>query len=260
MKAVLGVCLAALLSFPAVASDWLSARTIVGRAFENAGGDTWVRPETLVMKGSATFFDGPKQLVNERHEMWRVYSASKTDTHRADGKVRIRSMRGDAVVFDVAFDGVHTTSNGVRTEEPADSRRWAANFGFGAIRHALDDGYALKRLPDDSVDGREAYFIELTDPSGRATQFAIASDNYDVLLVGFETPRGWHTRIYSDFFRKPGVDWQQPGRVRLFYNGVKQNEVRWTQFDINTAIDDSVFTPVVENTREEAVTKDATSP
>lgn len=232
-------------SATALASDWLTAREIVEHAHARAGGDTWVRPASLVMTGHATFFDGAKQVANDRHEMWRVYPSTKTNTHQADGKVRIRSMRGDAVVFDVAFDGTHTTSNGQRTEEPADSQRWAANFGFGAIRHALDDGYALKRLPDDAVDGRSAHFVALTDPSGRATQFAIAIDNYDILRVGFETPRGWHTRIYSDFFSKPGVSWQQPGRVRLFYNGVKQNEVRWTAFEINAVIDDAVFRPSV---------------
>ncbi len=254
MRVFLGIGLLVILSLPTGASDWLAARTIVERAFENAGGDIWVRPETLVMRGSATFYDGPKRVINDRHEMWRVYSATKENTHRADGKVRIRSTRGDEVVFDVAFDGTHTTSNGQRTAEPADSRRWAANFGFGAIRHALDDGYALKRLPDDSIDGRPAHFIELTDPSGRATQFAIASDNYDVLQVGFTTPRGWHTRIYSDFFRKPGLSWQQPGRVRLFYNGVKQNEVRWNDFDVNVAIDDAVFEPAVSSGSKAAAT------
>lgn len=234
-----------LVSTQAFGWDGLTAQEIVQRAHANAGGESWVRPSTLVMTGHATFFAGAKQVNNDRHEMWRVYPGSKANTHQADGKVRIRSMRGETVVFDVAFDGTHTTANGQRTAEPADSNRWAANFGFGAIRHGLDEGYTLKRLPDDAVDGRPAHFVELTDPSGRKTQFAIATDNYDVLQVGFETPRGWHNRIYSDFFRKPGVSWQQPGRVRLFYNGVKQNEVRWTDFDVNVAIDDDVFRPGV---------------
>lgn len=38
-----------------------------------------------------------------------------------------------------------------------------------------------------------------------------------------------------------GTAWSQPGRVRLYYNGVKQNEVRWTDFAVNEPIDAAVF-------------------
>ncbi len=42
---------------------------------------------------------------------------------------------------------------------------WGANFGYGAIRNALDDGWNQKRLPDRLIDDAPAYLIELKDPS-----------------------------------------------------------------------------------------------
>jgi hypothetical protein len=54
-----------------------------------------------------------------------------------------------------------------------------------------------------------------------------------VLYAGFDTPRGWHERRYSDYYRKKGGPWAQPRRVRLYYDGVKQNEIIWTDFEVN---------------------------
>jgi hypothetical protein len=66
--------------------------------------------------------------------------------------------------------------------------------------------------------------------------------DYAVLSVGFATPRGWHERIYSNFYQKPGLSWVQPGRIRLYYNGVKQNEIVWRDFKLNEAMPDGLFT------------------
>ena len=120
-------------------------------------------------------------------------------------------------------------------------QQWSENFGFGVIRYALDDGFSLARMPDDVVDGRSAYVVRITDPQGRQTLFSIAHDDYAILRVGFATPRGWHERTYSDFFRRPGADWVQPGRIRLTYNGVKQNEIFWREFTLNSDLPDSLF-------------------
>jgi hypothetical protein len=35
--------------------------------------------------------------------------------------------------------------------------------------------------------------------------------------------------------------WLQAGKVTLFYNGVKQNEVHWKQAEINVQVDQSLF-------------------
>jgi hypothetical protein len=220
----------------------LSARSIMERATQAAGGETWRRPRTLLLEGYATFYapDG-SALVNQRHVMWRVYPEFKPDAHRADGKVRIESWRDGAIQFFTAFDGTRTYGlNGPLPPSDAD-RQWAENFGFGVARFALDPGYMLARQPDDLVDGHPVYRIEVTDPAGSKTVFGIGVGDYAIRSVGFVTPRGYHERIYSDFYRIPGIDWTQPGRIRLYYNGVKQNELVWQRFTLNAPMDDRLF-------------------
>ncbi len=227
----------------AAAAEALSAKEIVERAHGAAGGELWVRPESLYLVGNATFFSGTESEHYDRHEMWRVYAGEKTAAHEASGKVRIRSAHGDNAQSDIAFDGERTYINGEVSDEPGDSRRWASNFGFGVIRHALEPGYALERLPDDSVDGAPSYMVRVIDPAGGRTVFGMEKNTFHILMVGFDTPRGWHHRVYSEFFTQPDSPWLQPGLVRLFYNGIKQNEVRWTSFAVNEAIADSLFSP-----------------
>jgi hypothetical protein len=220
----------------------LSARAIVERATVVAGGETWRRPTTLYLEGYGTFYatDGTP-LINESHKMWRVYPSFKPEAHNADGKVRIESVRGGEVVSYSAFDGSRTYDlNGILPPSAADTQ-WAENFGFGVIRFALDDGYSLTRQPDDLVDGQGVFRVSVTDASGAKTLFGISRTTYQIVSVGFTTPRGWHERIYSNFFTKRGVNWVQPGRVRLYYNGVKQNEIVWRDFKINDPMPDTLF-------------------
>jgi hypothetical protein len=220
----------------------LSARTIVERATAAAGGESWRRPTSLYLEGYGTFYDATgAPLINESHRMWRVYPAFKPDAHNADGKVRIESIRGGQVVSYSAFDGTRTYGlNGILPPSAADTQ-WAENFGFGVIRFALDEGYTLARQPDDLVDGTPVYRIEVADAKGNKTLFGIARGSYQILSVGFSTPRGWHERIYSDFFTNAGTSWVQPGRVRLYYNGIKQNEIVWRVFKLNMAMGDHLF-------------------
>ena len=223
------------------ANSSLSAEEIVKLAHEAAGGELWTRPQSLYLLGNSTFFEGNSLNHFDRHEMWRIYPTSKASAHKADGKVRIRSSQEGVIRLDLAFDGQRTYVNGQISIESSDSRRWASNFGFGVIRHALDPGYSLARLPDDQVDGKQSFTIKVTDPGGSDTIFGIAMASYEILMVGFDTPRGWHQRIYSDFFSKQGIHWKQPGLVRLYYQGVKQNEVRWTDFEVNEPIHPEIF-------------------
>jgi hypothetical protein len=151
-------------------------------------------------------------------------------------------FRDGKVVTFLAFDGSRTYGpDGVLPPSAAD-KQWAENFGFGVIRFALDQGFSLARQPDDLVDGQPVYRIEVTDPTGAKTLFGISRADYAVLSVGFATPRGWHERIYSNFYQKPGLSWVQPGRIRLYYNGVKQNEIVWRDFKLNEAMPDGLFT------------------
>ncbi len=227
---------------PSAAVLELLPEAIIARAHAAAGGDTWVRPRSLYMEGYGLFWrDGPQPVRHDPHLMWRVYPDVKRDAHQADGKVRIDSMRDGAMVFQVSFDGATTYNQDGPIPDAPDSDQWSSAFGFGVIRHALDDGFRLERLADDLVDGRAVHVVRVIAPEGRETLFAVAQDDAAILRVGFDTPRGWHERIYSNFFSNPGVDWVQPGRVRLFYNGVKSNEIIWTAFDVNAPISDEVF-------------------
>ncbi|MFM2410196.1 MAG: hypothetical protein RL481_1024, partial [Pseudomonadota bacterium] len=59
---------------------------------------------------------------------------------------------------------------------------------------------------------------------------------------GFATPRGWHVRTYSGFFRPKSMpSWLQARKVTLYFNGVKQNEIHWAEAEINRPIDPAIF-------------------
>lgn len=228
----------------------LSAKDIMMRAHAAAGGTTWTRPQSLAMDGYAVFYKNGMSAKHEHHRMWRVYYAAKTDAHSVDGKVRIESIQNGNPVINLSYDGQTTyTSQGPQSKSESD-KRWSSNFGFGVVRHALDEGYNLERLPDDLIDGKPAYMIRVIDAVGGETQFGIAQSDYKILKVGFETERGWHERIYSNFYSNPKESWVQPGRVRLYYNGTKFNEVIWTSYSLNQDLPDCLFVlPEAKNCR-----------
>lgn len=222
----------------------LTARQIIERATAAAGGEVWRRPQTLFLAGSAIFWpDGTEasRVVNERHEMWRVYPQESPLAHVANGKVRIDGWRGGKLLFQQSFDGVQSYTMAGPTGGAADSREWRENFGFGIIRYALDEGSKLERLPDDLVDGAPAYMVRVTSSGGDSTLFGIGMRNFYILKAGFSTPRGWHERLYADFVKDRRTGWLQPRRVRLLYNGVKQNEILWTRFEVGRPMPDALF-------------------
>ena len=228
------------------ASPERSAAEILSQAYDVAGGQSWLRPKSLFMSGYGVFYRDGRTATYDDYRMWRVFAGEKKDAHVADGKVRIEAKKDGAQIFLITFDGEKTYDANGPIEDQSANARWSSNFGFGAIRHALDDGWAQKRLPDVLIDGRPAYLVELTDPAGGMTRFAVDQETYHVLYVGFDTARGWHERRYSNFFTKPGIKWVQPGRVRLFYDGVKQNEIIWTDYEIDNDFDDAMFVVEVE--------------
>jgi hypothetical protein len=225
----------------------LDARAIMERSYQAMGGDQWAKARTLRLEGRAVFWgDGPEPRAEApRYVMWRVLDPDRRSAHAAEGKVRIEAdLPGGRPMIRVGFDGETTwNEKGVVPRAEADAF-WASNFGYGVVRHALKQGYRLERLPDDEVEGHAVFTIRVTDPAGAATLFGVDAREFMVRRVGFVTPRGYHERTYADFFRltRP-AGWLQPGRVTLFYNGIKANMIVWEKAVVDESIPDSLFAP-----------------
>lgn len=220
----------------------LDGREIIVQAHIAAGGDTFVRPGSLFLTGHNIFYaaDGGTKTWDE-YAMWRVFEDQKSDAHVASGKVRIEAWQGAKLAMLISYDGTATYNQNGRMEDQSANAMWSNNFGFGAIRNALDEGWTQARRADRTIDGKPAHMVQLTDPAGGATLFGFDQATFEILYVGFDTARGWHERRYSDYFSKPGIAWQQAGRVRLFYDGVLANEAVWTDFEIGNAYRAELF-------------------
>ena len=200
------------------------AGQIVRLAHAAAGGDSWKRPRTLHLTGNATLYgDGTAASRSDvqHYEMWRVFPAWSQAAHGANGKFRLDARNGDATLFQISYDGQDTWNDKGKVEQATASREWSENFGFGIIRFALDEGFSLTRMADDQVA-------------------------HSVRKVGFDTPRGWHERIYSELYmvqtaQAEGGRFQQPGRVRLYYDGALVSDIRWTGAVVDAPIADGVF-------------------
>lgn len=234
-----------LLAAPIASTAELTARQIVERAHAAAGGQAWLAAGTNVMRGQATLCrDGdPARCVHaDRYEMYRVYPTElERGAHAGSGKFRLDAHVGDRVLFMVAFDGERSyDQNGPVPAERASSDEMSA-FGFSAIRFALQPGFAVERLSDDQVEGRPCHFVRVTDPTGARTLFGIDQQTLAVRSAGWQTPKGFHQRLYSDFYAVGDGGFVQPGRVRHFYDGVKTVDIRWTSAEIGQPIPDAVF-------------------
>lgn len=222
-------------------SKELSAIEIMQNAHNTAGGASWQQPETLTLTGHANFYTNEDTLHNEVHNMWRVFESKKNDAHLASGKVKIESIRDGKHVILLSYDGHNTYDlNGKKEKSEAD-QMWSSNFGYGVIRHVFDEGYQLTIENEDIVNGVNTHTIKVTDPKQGTTFFDITQDDFKIVKVAFDTPRGWHHRLYSNFFKKEEYSWLQAGKVELFYNNKIANEVIWTDFDINKNLTDSMF-------------------
>lgn len=221
--------------------DSLTANDIMRAAHQYAGGEFWSNPKSLSLFGYGRFYANGKLRLHEKHNMYRVYEENKEAAHQANGKVRIESYHQGKPIILLTFDGQNTYDlNGKRDPSAAD-QQWASSFGFGVIRHVFDPGYRLERLANDWIDGEPTYTIKVIDPTGGETIFGIGQTEPKILMVGFDTPRGWHERKYANFFTKAEYNWQQAGLVRLYYNAVKTNEVVWEDFKVNEVLADSLF-------------------
>jgi hypothetical protein len=222
-------------------------RAILAKATEAHGGEDWAEVRTLVLKGRAVFWgkSGAEPTSSpDSYIMYREFDPDRQAAHGAEGKLRIIVSDKGKPLWTVGYDGATTWNDkGIVPKAEADAY-WANNFGFGIIRHALKPGFKAERLADGNVDGFATYTVRLTDPTGSESLFGIDRKSHAVRMVGFATPRGWHVRTYSGFFRpKSTSNWLQAGKVTLYYNGMKQNEIHWQSAEIDAPIDASLFAP-----------------
>lgn len=230
---------------PAIAADDPSARALLAQAAQVAGGETWLRPRSLIMRGTADFY-GPAKSAPVSHaddyRMWRAMNSDRATSHAADGMVRIRAANGPKTMFEVGFDGTTTwNERGVVPKAEADAY-WASAFGFGVIRQALHDGFSVERAPDRSVDGHALDMVRIIDPAGQQTLFGLDHANHYIRYMGFVSPKGWHERTYSDFVMLKNPRWLQARTVTLFYNGVRANSVYWKSVVVNQPLPADQFT------------------
>ncbi len=179
------------------------------------------------------------------YRMTRAFERGRKVAHGADGKVHIRAKAGERIIFEVGYDGETTwTERGVMPKAAADEY-WANNFGFGIIRSALDEGFALARAPSRDVLGHQTNMIRITDPQGAETLFGFDVESGFIRYMAFDSPRGWHERLYDDYVRLEN-GWVQARSVTLLYDGIKNNTVFWSETKVGEAVDPQVFAPPTE--------------
>ena len=217
---------------------------IVHWAAERAGGDAWLHARTNRMEGRAELCRAGAygQCVQaDRYVMYRVYPTSLESAHAGTGKFRLDATREGQVVFRMSYDGERSYDQDGPIPPERAARREASGFGFSAIRFADQPGFTLQRLADDSVDGHPCFVLRVTDPSGSSTIFGIDQESAYIRLAAWDTPKGWHQRLYSDYYWVPDPGFLQPGRVRLYYAGAKEVDIRWTSATLNEDIPDETF-------------------
>ncbi len=249
MLRIFGILVAgasAALASVAMAADDPAARALLAQAAQVAGGETWLRPRTLVMRGTADFYAPGKSAPvshSDDYRMWRAMNLDRITSHAADGMVRIRASSGPKTLFEVGCNGTTTwNDHGVVPKAEADVY-WASAFGFGVIRQALSEGFTVERAPDRGVDGHAVDMIRITDPGGQQTLFGLDHLSHYIRYMGFTTPKGWHERTYDDFVMLQHPRWLQARTVTLFYNGVRSNTVYWTSVVVNQPLPADQFAP-----------------
>lgn len=228
------------MAVPAQAVSELTARSIMERATEASGGSAWLDARTNLMTGDAMLYRGGKGMHADRYEMRRVYPAELPAAHTNTGQFRLDAYASEKRLFAISFDGEQMyDQNGPMAPEKA-AELAASSFGFSAVRFALDERFTLQRLADDQVEGHPSYFVQITDPSGGKTLVGVDIESGLIGYVGWQTPRGWHHRVYSSYYRLES-GFMQPGRVRLYYDGVKTTDINWTSATLNVDLPDEVF-------------------
>lgn len=224
----------------------LTGKQILQMAVKAAGGDTWQQPKTLLLKGDAVWTPHGKvdqsMLRFDDYAMYRVFPTESDNARQANGKVRFDAKAGSEPFMQLIFDSKVTHNFLSDAAKPYQKHfSWSNNFGFGILRFADREGFSVERLVDDQVEGAAAFVVQITDPKKMVTTFMIDRETKYIRSVAFNTDVGYHHRIYSDFKRAPNVDFVQPTRVRLYFDGIKWMDINWRQFAVNEPILDKVF-------------------
>ncbi len=242
--AIFAACSAAQTSTSANADP----KKILQSAVAAAGGETWQQPKTLMLKGDAVWTpygktDASHRIRFDDYAMYRVFPTENDAARQANGKVRFDAKDGGDSFMQLIFDGKETQNFLSDRAKPYQKHfAWSNNFGFGILRFADREGFVVERLADDQVEGALTYVVQITDPKKQVTTFFIDQQTHYIRSVAFNTDVGYHHRIYSDFKRAPIVDFVQPTRVRLYFDGIKWMDIFWRQFAVNEPIADTVFT------------------
>jgi|694.fasta_scaffold02350_2 hypothetical protein len=229
-----------------------SAKEILQWAVAASGGNLWQQPESLELHGTALFTpfgktDTSHQKQLDTYSMYRIFPGESKAAHQANGKIRFDAAAGEQVFMQLIFDGSKTQNKLSEAARPyREHFSWSNNFGFGIIRFADRDSFLVERLTDELNDGIPCYTVQITDPKKMITVFQIDKKNHLIRGVSFSTTVGYHHRIYSDFKKIKVGDrfFMQPGRVRLFFDGVRWMDIHWQKHRVNEPISDDVFSLV----------------
>lgn len=225
----------------------MTAQEILRKATEVAGGDTWQSPKTLVLKGDADITpmglaDAKNKIHLDKYALYRVFPPYNDDAHKANGKVRFDANYGDSTYFKLIFDGKKNNMFLAERAKPyAKQFNLSNNFGFSIIRFADKPDFETLLLADDQVEGFPCYIIKIIDPKKNITVFAIDQKKFYIRMVAFNTEVGFHHRIYSDFTKVKNVNFLQPQRLRIYFEGLKWVDIHWKEFYVNEVINDKVF-------------------
>lgn len=240
------LCLAAQPGRFAQASE-PTARAIIKLAIAASGGDTWQQPQTLELKGDATFTpfgktDAASKVEFNEYLMYRVFPSENAAAQQTSGKMRFDAWAGKVNFMQLVFDGKSTRNSLSEAARPYEKHfLWSNNFASGVLRFAGKEAFSLVRLADDQVEGHECFVVQITDPKKTVTTFFVDRKSNYIRSESFMTDVGYHQRIYSEFSKAPNANFIQPQRVRLYFDGIKWMDIRWRQFKANEPIADSVF-------------------
>lgn len=230
------------LAVSSVKAQGLTPLEIAKRTITASGGETWRRPKTLVLSGTAVLYWNGKVHSMSDYRMWRVFPSENDSAHTANGKIRFDALEGRSVFFRLKFDGTKQSQElSEAAKENEETLKLNNNFGFSIFRFVENPDFQLVRMPDDKVDGHPSYFFKIIDAKKSETVFAVDRKTFYIRYAAFQTPMGLQQRYYDDFVKVKGVDFIQPRSLRIYNNGVKTTEVFWKEFKVNEAIDDAVF-------------------
>lgn len=225
-----------------VSAQELIPLEIARKTIAASGGETWRSPKTLQLSGTATLFWNGAAHKMTTYKMWRVFPSSNDDARNTNGKVRFDALENEKIFFRISFDGKNTAqilSDEAKAQE--ELLRWGNNFGFSIFRFVENEGFRVERLPDDKIDGFPCYLIKIIDPKKTETIFGIDKKLFFIRYAAFNTPIGFHQRIYDDFVMNKNPRFVQPRSLRVFSEGVKIADVFWSDFKVNQPIASEIF-------------------